>query len=143
MLILLGSCGKMEEPVFNNIGNVKLGKLGLATTTMSFDMEYFNPNNSRAKLTAAAGEAWLDSNYLGHFHVDTLVIIPPKSNFTVPVKLDMDMQKLLTYSLSDFRNKKDVLVTIKGTARVGKSGFYRKLPLDYEGRKNLSEIFKQ
>jgi LEA14-like dessication related protein len=109
---------------------------------MIFDVEYFNPNNTRgAKLKEAQGEAWLDSNYLGHFYVDTLIDIPPRSNFTIPVKLDVDMKYFLRFSMGGFKNE-EVLVRVKGNAKVGKGGIYKKFPISYEGKQNLAELFK-
>jgi LEA14-like dessication related protein len=140
-LVFLSSCGKMEEPVFNYIDNVKLSRPGFNKSLVTFNMQCFNPNNSKAKLKEAEGEAWLDSNYLGHFYVDTMVNIPAKSNFTVPVKLDVDMKKMLVYSLTGFKNE-DVLVTVKGKAKVGKGGFYKKIPISYEGKQNLGTLIK-
>lgn len=140
-LFLLTSCGKMEEPVFNHIENVRVNKLGLNSSIMSFDMQYFNPNNRKATLKEADGEAWLDSSYIGHFRVDTIVNIPARSNFNIPVKLEVDMKYLVQYSLYGFK-KKEVLVTIKGKARVGKGGMYKSIPLQYEGRRNLAELIK-
>ena len=140
-LLLLTSCGKMEEPVFNHIENVRVNKLGLSSSIMSFDMQYFNPNNRKATLKEADGEAWLDSSYIGHFRVDTIVNIPARSNFTIPVKLEVDMKYLVQYSLYGFK-KQEVLVTIKGKARVGKGGMYKSIPLQYEGRRNLAELIK-
>jgi hypothetical protein len=139
--ILLASCGKMEEPVFNYIDNFKLGTLGLNKSIMTFDVQYFNPNKRGAKLKDAEGEAWLDSTYLGHFRVDTIVDIPATSNFTIPVKLDVDMKYLLKYSLFGFKNE-EVLVTVKGKARVGKAGIYKSIPLQYEGRQNLAQLIR-
>jgi LEA14-like dessication related protein len=138
---LLASCGKMKGPVFDKIENVKVGKLGLGASMITFDMQFFNPNNSRVRLKNAEGEAWLDSSYLGHFHVDTVVNILPNSNFTVPVKLDVDMKYFLSYSLFGFRNE-SVMVSVKGKAKAGKGGFYKEIPLTYEGRQNLAELFK-
>ncbi len=141
LCLIFTSCGKMEDPIFNNIENVKVNKVGLSTSLMTFDMQCFNPNNTRAKLKEAEGEAWLDSNYLGRFHVDTTVQIPAISNFKVPVKLDVDMKFFLNYTLFGVQDK-EVLVTVKGNAKVGKSGIYKKIPLHYEGRKNLAELIK-
>jgi LEA14-like dessication related protein len=140
-VFLLTACGKMEEPVFNSIENVRVSKLGTSLSMMTFDMQYFNPNKSRATLKEAEGEAWLDSNYIGHFHVDTIVSIPANSNFTVPVNLDVDMKYLLKYSLLGFRNE-EVLVTVKGKAKVGKGWIYKKFPLHYEGKQNLAELIR-
>ena len=104
-------------------------------------MQYFNPNNRKATLKEADGEAWLDSSYIGHFHVDTVVNIPARSNFTIPVKLDVDMKYLVQYSLFGFKNQ-EVLVTVKGKAKVGKGGIYKNIALQYEGRRNLAELIK-
>ena len=140
-ILLFASCGKIEEPVFNYIDNVRVGKLGVSSSLMTFDVQYFNPNNRKAQLKEAEGEAWVDSAYVGHFRVDTIVDIPAKSNFTIPVKLDVDMKYFLKYSMFGFRNE-EVLVTVKGNARLGKGGVYRKIPLHYEGKHNLAELIK-
>lgn len=140
-LFLLSSCRKIQDPVFNSIENIRVGKLGFGTSLMTFDVHYFNPNNSRASMKEAEGEAWLDSNYIGHFHVDTMVSIPARSNFTVPVKLDVDMKYLLMYSLSGLKNE-EVLVTVKGKAKVGKAGIYKNIAINYEGNQNLAQLVK-
>ena len=121
-VLLLSSCAKLEEPVFNHIDNLKAGTLGLKSSLMTFDMHYYNPNNRKARLKSAEGEAWVDSSYIGHFHIDTTVDIPAKANFILPVKLDVDMKYLLNYSLFGFKNE-EVLVRVKGKPRWGKEVF--------------------
>jgi hypothetical protein len=116
-------------------------KPGLATSSISFDVEYFNPNKKGGKLKEAEGEAWLDSNYLGHFRVDTLIDIPGNANFIIPVRLDVDMKYFVKYSMTGFKNE-DILVTIKGKARVGRGGVYKRFPINYEGKQNLGELMK-
>ena len=81
------SCGKMKDPVFKGIENVKMNGLGVEESFVTLDIRYFNPNNFAGRLKNAEGDAWMDSTYLGHFTVDTLVQIPPNSEFLVPVKL--------------------------------------------------------
>ncbi|HEY6503893.1 MAG TPA: LEA type 2 family protein [Chitinophagaceae bacterium] len=143
VFILLGfsSCKDLKEPVFNGIQNVRVNNLKQGKSMMVLDMSYFNPNNINAKLKEAEGEAWLDSTYLGRFKVDSSVKIPANSNFIVPVKLDVEMKHLLKHSMAVLMNEQ-VLLTIKGKAKVGKTGFYRKIPLHYEGKQNLQELFK-
>jgi LEA14-like dessication related protein len=142
IVLLLSSCSKFKEPLFNNIQNVELVKPGLDRSLMVFEMECFNPNNLKVKLIKAEGDAWLDSTYLGHFVVDTSVNIPANSIFLIPVKLDLEMKNMLKLSLSSFLND-EVLLSIRGRAKLGKSGFYKRYPLNYEGKKNLRALFKQ
>jgi LEA14-like dessication related protein len=141
LTLFFSSCGKMEKPVFNYIDNFKIQKPGVKQSLVTLDMQFFNPNNSKAKLKSADGEAWLDSNYVGHFYVDTTIVIPPKSNFTIPVKLNVEMKNMLIYSLGGFKNE-DVLVTVKGKAKVSKGLFSKKVSLDYNGKQNLAGLVK-
>lgn len=137
----LVSCGKMKDPVFKGIENVKMNGLGVQESFVTLDIRYLNPNGFKGRLKSAEGDAWMDSIYLGHFTVDTLVHIPPNSEFLVPVKLMVDMKQMLKHSLTAFL-KEDVVLKITGTAKAGKSGFYKNFSLNYLGKQNLSELFK-
>ena len=141
LIILLASCGKMEDPVFKGIENVKVNEVGIAESTVTLDIRCLNPNNFQGRLKQAEGDAWMDSTYLGHFIVDSTVYIPANSEFLVPVKMAVDMKKILKHSIAAFLNE-DVLLKITGKARAGKSGFYRNFSLNYQGKQNLREIFK-
>lgn len=133
------SCRDMKEPVFNSIGNVKFDQLTLSKPSITLEMNYFNPNNFSAKLKNAEGDAWMDSAYLGHFIVDTTVIVPPNSDFIVPVNLAVDMKHILQNSLSLFL-KEEVTIRISGKAKAGRGGFYKNFSLHYEGKQNLASI---
>ncbi|MEP7376167.1 MAG: hypothetical protein ABI675_22410 [Chitinophagaceae bacterium] len=141
LITLLASCGRMEDPVFKSIENVKVSEVGMQESTVTLDIRYLNPNNFNGRLKQAEGDAWMDSTYLGHFVVDSTVYIPANSEFLVPVKMAVDMKKILKHSVAAFLNE-DVLLKITGKARAGKSGFYRNFSLNYQGKQNLREIFK-
>ena len=138
-IIFLGSCRPLKDPVFNGIENVTIGEVGLDSSALTLNLKYFNPNSSRAKLTEASGSAWMDNNYLGHFTVDSTVLIPANDTFRVPVKLMVDMKKLLKNSLAALL-KKEVTIRIEGEARAGKSGLYRRFPVKYEGKQDISKL---
>lgn len=141
VLLTFSSCKDLKEPVFNGIQNVRVNTPKQGKSLMLLDVACFNPNNTGAKLKEADGDAWLDSTYLGHFTVDSTVRISANADFIVPVKLEVEMKHMLKHSLSALMNER-VLITIKGKAKVGKKGFYRKIPLRYEGKQNLQELFK-
>jgi LEA14-like dessication related protein len=139
-LLLIG-CKAMKEPEFRGVENVKVGKLGFGESAVTLDMRYFNPNSFKGKLKSAEGEAWIDSTYLGGFVVDSAVAVPAKSEFTVPVKMNVDMKRILKNSLSAFL-KEEVTITIKGNAKAGTGGLYKNFPLNYSGRQKLAEVLK-
>ena len=141
VLSLLASCGKMKDPVFKGIENVKVNELGFEGSTVTLDIRYLNPNNFNGRLKEAEGDAWMDSTYLGHFIVDGTVQVPANSEFLVPVKLALDMKQMLKHSVAAFLNE-EVLLRISGKAKAGKSGIYRTFSLNYQGKQNLREFFK-
>lgn len=141
VIVLFTSCSRMQEPEFIGIENVSMDGLGLKTSAVRLDIRYRNLNKFAGRLTQAEGDAWVDSIYLGHFIVDTIVDIPANSEFLVPVKLAVDMKQMLKHSLTTFR-KEDVMLKITGKARAGRSGIYKKFNLNYLGKQNLSRLFQ-
>jgi hypothetical protein len=141
LLLFLASCRKMKEPVFEGIRNVKMEKPRQGKAVVLLDLAYFNPNKSGAILKNAEGEAWLDSAYLGRFFVDSAISVPSNSGFLIPVRLEVSFQDMLKHSMTAI-NKDDMLVTIKGKARVAKNGFSKNIPLNYEGRQVMKDLFK-
>jgi len=140
-ICLFASCGKMKDPIFKGIENVKVNEAGIEGSTVTLDIVYLNPNNFNGLLKEAEGDAWMDSTYLGHFFVDTIVLIPAGNEFLVPVKLAVDMKQILKHSLTAFLNE-EVMLSITGKAKAGKSGIYKNFSLNYHGKQNLRELFK-
>lgn len=139
--LLFCSCSKMRDPVFMGIENVRMNGVGLAASMVTLDIRYLNPNKFQGRLKQAEGDAWIDSVYLGHFLVDTLVDIPANSEFLVPVKLSLDMKQLLKHSLTSFQQD-SVKLVINGRAKAGRSGVYKNFSLNYAGMQNLKALFK-
>ena len=142
LLLLLSSCGSLKEPEFRSIENVRVTRLGTKESSLALDLQYYNPNKSGLKLKEAEGDAWLDGNLLGHFTIDTLINIPPVADFSLPVKLQLDMSQVLKNSLLTFLNP-EVMIKVEGKAKVGKGGFYIRYPLRYEGKQDISKLLRQ
>ena len=140
--LLLSSCQSFQAPEFRNVDNIRLGKMGKNSSSILADVQYYNPNRTRLKLKSAKGEAWMDDVYLGRFEVDSLVEIPAMGNFSLPVKLDADMGKVLQHSLTALLSR-EVRIRFKGTARVGKSFFYINYPIEYEGAQKLDQLLNK
>jgi LEA14-like dessication related protein len=142
LLLYLCSCKKLKEPVFNGVQNVQLNKPVGGKAILVLDMSYYNPNDKNGVIKEADGDAWLDSTFLGHFRLDSVVQVPAKSNFIIPLKLEVEMKNILKHSMAAFL-KPEMQVSIKGTAKVGNGTFYKKVPLVYEGKQNMEELFKK
>jgi len=62
--------------------------------------------------------------------------IDRKSEFSLPSKIDVDMKNVFKNTLNVLFNK-EVLVTVKGTTKVGKAGIYINVPFNYEARHKI------
>lgn len=140
-ILFLLSCGQIKEPDFRSIENVRVSKFGLNNSFLTLDLYYFNPNNFRLKLKHAEGDAWIENNYLGHFLIDTLVQVPAQGDFRLPVKLQVDMSKVLKNSVLAFLSR-EVTVKVEGKARVGKGFIFINYPIRYEGKQDLDKLTK-
>lgn len=134
------SCS-VKEPELIAIENVRVEKFGLRQSALDLELHYFNPNNTRLKLKRAEGTAWLDGNPLGQFVLDTLIRIPARADFRLPLRLQVDM-KYFVENMAKAMSGKEVVVKIDGTARVGKSILTINYPIQYEGKHKLSELLK-
>jgi LEA14-like dessication related protein len=141
LLVGLSSCRQIKHPELRGIENVRLDRFTLGQSTVEFQVRYFNPNSFNARMKEAEGDAWVDSVYLGHFKVDTLVMVPANSEFLIPVKLAVDMKYLMQNSMITMM-KKEVLIRVDGKARAGRKGFYKNIRIKYEGMQDLSKLFK-
>lgn len=139
--LLLLSCKSVKDPELMGIENLRINRLGLIESSLSFDMQFFNPNNFRLKLKEASGNAWLDNNLLGHFTVDTLVQVPARRDFRLPVRLKIDMSHFVE-NISAALMDKQVTLKLDGTARAGKGLLFINYPIQYEGKQKLSELLK-
>ncbi len=137
----LFSCGEIREPDFRGIENVRVSKVGMKESILFLDLHYFNPNNARLKLKSAEGDAWMEENFLGHFSIDTMIQVPANGDFRLPVKLQLDMNKVLKNSLVAFLSR-EVTIKVEGKARVGKGPVFINYPIRYEGKQDLEKLMK-
>ncbi|MBK9570226.1 MAG: LEA type 2 family protein [Chitinophagaceae bacterium] len=138
---LLLSCGTVKEAEFRNIENVRMDQFGLKESTLTLDLLFLNPNNFRVKLKKMEGDVWIDEKLLGHFLIDTLIHIPARANFRLPVKLKANMNQLLKNSLAALLNK-EVLLKVAGFAKVGKGLVFIRYPIRYEKNQKFADLLK-
>jgi LEA14-like dessication related protein len=140
-ILFFVSCKSFKEPEMKSVEKVSLVQMGMTESRLSFDMIFFNPNSFKLKLKKAEGEAWLDGKPLGHFTVDTLIKIPARAEFRMPVQLKLDMRHFLENMALAFTDKQ-VTLKMEGVARAGKGILFINYPIHYEGKQKLSDLMK-
>ena len=128
--ILLFSCKDVQRPVFEDVENLKVGRFELATTSITANVRFKNPNRFGLHLKKIDCDLFVDSSRLGHFVNTEEVQIPANGIFHIPVKGDVQTSRMLEYARKTLFNEPSI-VHIKGVVRVGRSGVYRNVPVAY------------
>jgi LEA14-like dessication related protein len=110
--------------------------MGFASSAIKMDLVYYNPNNFGLQLKRTDLDIYIDSTYLGHTSQEYQITIPKKREFTLPVKVDVDMKNVLKNALYT-AFKKEVTVKITGTVKIGKMNVYKSFKVDYTGQHSI------
>jgi LEA14-like dessication related protein len=136
MLTIL-SCSTPKALEYKTYHNFSVQKLGFNSSTIKLDLEYYNPNNFGMQLKNSDLDIFIDGNLLGHSSFDTLIRIPRRDTFLLPIKFDVDMQNIFKNAWSTLTGK-EVLVRLTGKLKVGKANLFMSLPVNYETKETFS-----
>ena len=137
IIILFNSCGGIKDLEFKEYKNFKLEKAGFSKSTISVDLVYYNPNTFGLELKKTDLDIYINDNFLGHSVQEVQVNIPKKQQFTLPLKIDVDMKNILKNSLTTLLNK-EVTIKATGKIKVGKANLYKTLPFEYSTKQEIS-----
>jgi len=136
ILFFLNSCHGIKELEFKEYKNFKLEKAGFSKSTISVDLVYYNPNTFGLELKKTDLDIYINDNLLGHSVQEVQVNIPKKQQFTLPLKIDVDMKNILKNSLTTLLNK-EVTIKATGKIKVGKANLYKTLPFEYSTKQEI------
>lgn len=139
LTLLLVSCGTLKELEYRNFQNFAIERVGFSATTIKMDLVYYNPNNFGLQLKSTDLDVFIDNNYLGHTVQEHLISIPNRAEFSVPIKIDVDMKNLLKNGISTLLSN-EVTVKVTGSVKVGKANLFKAFPVNYEGKQKF-DIF--
>jgi LEA14-like dessication related protein len=130
------ACRQPEIPEYQALENFSLGRIGMKETVVSADLKYFNPNNYELQFRRADLAIAINDRPVGNTVLDTLIRIPKKDTFYVPVQMKVNMKQLLGNALSLLMND-ELDVKVNGTIRMGRSGFFMNIPVNYQGKQKI------
>lgn len=133
------SCQAPKALEYKDFKNLSVDKLGFSSSTVKMDLLYYNPNNFGLQLKRTDLDIYIDGNYLGHTTQEFQVTIPKRSDFTLPIKAEVDMKNVFKNAVSSLFGK-EVTVKITGRIKVGKANVFKSFPVNYEGKHSLSSL---
>jgi LEA14-like dessication related protein len=134
------SCSSPKMIEYRDFKNFSIKQAGFVSSTVEVDLEYYNPNNYGLQLRNVDLDIMVNNKPLGHSVLDTLIQVPRKSNFIIPIKFDVDMKHLVANAFYTLLGK-EVTVKATGKVRAGKSNIFLNFPVNYEGKHTFT-LFK-
>lgn len=136
ILFFLNSCQGIKDLEFKEYKNFKLEKAGFSKSTITVDLVYYNPNTFCLELKNTDLDIFINDNLLGHSAQEVQVQIPKKQQFTLPLKIDVDMKNILKNSLTTLLSK-EVTIKATGKIKVGKANIFKTLPFEYSTKQEI------
>jgi LEA14-like dessication related protein len=131
------SCSSPKALEYRSYSNFQILTAGFNSSTVSLDLQYYNPNHFGMQLRMADIDIFINDNLLGHSSLDTLIQIPRKDTFTLPIKVDVDMHNIFKNALPTLLGR-EVTVKAIGRVKVGKANVFISMPVNYEGKHTFS-----
>lgn len=131
------SCSSPKALEYKDYKNFSIQKLGFSSSQVKLDLEYYNPNNFGLQLKNTDLDIFIDNQFLGHSSSDTLIGIPRRGSFLLPIKFDVDMQSIYKNALNTLMGN-EVTVKVTGKLKLGKANVFMSMPVNYEGKQKFS-----
>jgi len=135
--LLLMSCGALEEPTVERIEKVDIEKLTSKQVIGTADMVLKNPNGFALDLAATDLVALSEGIQLATIKQTYDTQMPANSEFKMPIRLEIDLQKLyeddplgaLGKGMQIY-SKRELELNFVGTIQVGKGSAKLSVPID-------------
>ena len=135
--VIFSACKKPQGFDYRGVKNVKLQKIGFDNSKLSMELVYFNPNNFGVRLKKVDCDVFVDNNFLGKYTLDTSLYIDKKSEFVLPSYMNIEMKNIYK-NVFNVLFSKEIAIKLKGTTKVGKSGIYLTIPINYETKQKFT-----
>lgn len=137
IVIVFMSCSSPKALEYRDYKNFSVEKLGYSNSTIKIDLLYFNPNNFRMQLRNTDLDIFINGKLFGHSSTDTLIPIPKRDTFSLPVMFDVNMQSLYQNALNTLLGK-EVTLKVSGKVKIGKANVFMYFPVNYESKETFS-----
>lgn len=142
MLLFVGhstflSCSSSKSLVYLTYKNFSVERLGFTNSVVKLDLEYYNPNNFGLQLKRTDLDIFINNVFLGNSNSDTLITIPRKDTFLLPVRFVADMQNIFKNAVNTLFGN-EITIKVTGKLKIGKANVFMSMPVNYEGKYKFS-----
>jgi LEA14-like dessication related protein len=126
----------IKTPEFLGVDGVKVHSLGFTESQLRMNLRFQNPNSFPIELRKADIDLSIDDRPLGKTILDTIIMIPARDSFYVPIKMDVEMKSLFPNLLA-VALKEDFELGMEGHVRIRRSGINLNIPVHYRGKQKI------
>lgn len=137
LTILLTSCGTPKSLEYRDFKNFSIEKIGLSSSAMKMDLVYYNPNRFGLQLMRTDLDIYVDSTFIGHTTQEYQITLPRQREFTIPIKMDVDMRNIIKNAFN-LAFSTEINLQITGTVKVGKMNIFKSFSVNYTGKQQVS-----
>lgn len=137
VMLFCHACSPPKSLEYITYRNFSVRAMGFNTSTVGLDLSYYNPNNFGLQLRNSDLDIFINGTKFGHSVSDSLISIPRRDTFTLPIKFDVDMQNLYRSAWLTLRGK-EVTIKLSGKLKVGKGNVFMSFPLEYESKETFT-----
>jgi LEA14-like dessication related protein len=127
---------EIKTPEFLGVNEVKVHSFGLKESQLRMKLRFNNPNVFPIELRKADIDLSIDDRPLGKTLLDTVILVPARDSFEVPVRMRVDMKSLFPNLLA-VALKDEFDLGMHGSVRVRRSGVNLTIPVHYRGKQKL------
>ena len=138
VILIFAACAKPKNFDYLGFDNVKILKWGIKETTVGMDVKFYNPN-SALQLKKAEVDVEINKKYLGRTVIDSLINIPKKDTFIIPMTMNIETVSAVSGILQSVSDS-SVLIKLDGKATVGRGGIFFNYPIKYEGMQKTAKV---
>lgn len=131
------ACSPPHALEYRTYHNLELRNLGFDHSTLYLELEYYNPNNFGMRLKKTDLDVYINGVFLGHSLSDTIINIPKRNTFLLPVEFDVNMQNAFKNAWNTIRGK-EIAIRLTGKVLVGKGNLNISFPVEYETKQAFS-----
>jgi LEA14-like dessication related protein len=129
ILLQSAGCGSdIKELEYKGIQKTQIQTLSFNNAAIRVDLSYYNPNNFGLDVKETNLSIYLNDKFVALADQPEKTQIPKMANFSFPIVAHFDPLKILGPALASIVTKKNKM-SIQGTAKIGKSGVYIKVPI--------------
>lgn len=129
---LLLSCSQPMPPEYLGLRDFSVQNFSMDQAVLHTQLSFYNPNSFAMELKKGDVNVFLNDQLANHYVLDSVIDIPKKDTFYVPLNLKISPKLLLSSAIRMLMNDNTVKLRLEGSIRVKRGSISFNVPVNYE-----------